>query len=92
MKRIPAGLAGTALLVTLAGCFNPFKPEILNQRVTSTAPTPNSPQNAVRLFEWCWVNRGVDEYRELFTDDYVFISAGTDSAGNPSRAATTLRR
>ena len=85
MKRIPAGLAGTALLVTLAGCFNPFKPEILNQRVTSTAPTPNSPQNAVRLFEWCWVNRGVDEYRELFTDDYVFISAGTDSAGNQNR-------
>ena len=85
MRRLCAGFAGTALLVMLAGCFNPFSPRVLNQRVTSTAPTPNSPQNAVKLFEWCWVNRGVDEYRELFTDDYVFISAEKDSAGNESR-------
>jgi hypothetical protein len=85
MRRFAPALVALALLAFLAGCFNPFSPEVLNQRVTSAAPTPNSPQNAVKLFEWCWVNRGVDEYRELFTDDYVFISAGTDSAGNPSR-------
>lgn len=91
MRRSARGLAAVGLLVTLAGCFNPFRPDILNQRVTSTAPTPNSPQNAVKLFEWCWVNRGVDEYRELFTDDYVFISAGTDSAGNPSREIQARR-
>jgi hypothetical protein len=91
MRRIAFGLAAVGLLVTLAGCFNPFSPEVLNQRVTSTAPTPNSPQKAVELFQWCWVNRGVDEYRELFTDDYVFISAGTDSAGNPSREIQARR-
>jgi hypothetical protein len=85
MRRFAPALVALALLAFLAGCFNPFSPEVLNQRVTSAAPTPNSPQNAVKLFEWCWVNRGVDEYRELFTDDYVFISASTDSAGNPSR-------
>jgi len=79
---ILAGLAGTLLV---AGCFNPFQPEVLNQRVSSAAPTPNSPQNAVKLFEWCWVNRGVEEYRQLFTDDYVFISANPDSAGNSNR-------
>ena len=79
---ILAAIAGAALV---AGCFNPFQPEVLNQRVTSAAPTPNSPQNAVKLFEWCWVNRGVDQYRELFTDDYVFISANPDSAGNSNR-------
>lgn len=91
MRRIAPGLIAAGLLVTLAGCFNPFSPEVLNQRVTTTAPTPNSPQNAVKLFEWCWVNRGVDEYRELFTDDYVFISAGTDSAGNQSREIQARR-
>ena len=91
MRRIVAAIAAFGLLVPLAGCFNPFSPQILNQRVTSAAPTPNSPQNAVKLFEWCWVNRGVDEYRELFTDDYVFISAGTDSAGNPSREIQARR-
>jgi hypothetical protein len=91
MRRIASGLAAVGLLVTLGGCFNPFSPEVLSQRVTSTAPTPNSPQNAVKLFEWCWVNRGVDEYRELFTDDYVFISASTDSAGNQSREIQARR-
>ena len=91
MRRTAPALAAAGLLVTLAGCFNPFSPEVLSQRVTSTAPTPNSPQNAVKLFEWCWVNRGVDEYRELFTDDYVFISAGTDSAGNQSREIQARR-
>ena len=85
MKRNVLKIAAVAMLVPLAGCFNPFRPDILSQRVTSTAPTPDSPQNAVKLFQWCWVNRGVDEYRELFTDDYVFISAGTDSAGNQNR-------
>jgi len=85
MRRSLCGLAALTGLLLVAGCFNPFQPEVLSQRVTSAAPTPNSPQNAVKLFEWCWVNRGVDEYRELFTDDYVFISAATDSAGNPSR-------
>jgi hypothetical protein len=91
MRRNAPGLVALALMVTLAGCFNPFSPTVLNQRVTTTAPTPNSPQNAVKLFEWCWVNRGVDEYRELFTDDYVFISAGTDSAGNASRQIQARR-
>src|SRR5262249_23038115 len=91
MRRLLPGLAALAGIGLLSGCFNPFQPEILNQRVTSAAPTPNSPQNAVKLFEWCWVNRGVDEYRELFTDDYVFQSATTDSAGNGSRDILTRR-
>lgn len=85
MRRPWPIVAAPAVLLLVAGCFNPFRPEVLNQRVTSAAPTPNSPQNAVKLFEWCWVNRSVDQYRELFTDDYVFISAATDSAGNQNR-------
>jgi hypothetical protein len=79
----------TALAVT--GCFNPFSPEIVTQRVTSVAPAPSSPQNAVKLFEWCWKNRGVEEYRELFTDDYTFQSAELDSAGNTTRDVLTRR-
>jgi hypothetical protein len=59
--------------------------------VTTIAPSPTSPQNAVKLFEWCWVNRGVDEYKELFTADYVFLSAGTDSAGNQTREIQARR-
>jgi hypothetical protein len=86
-------MLATAILASLAaaGCFNPFSPTILSERVTTIAPSPNSPQNAVKLFEWCWVNRGVEEYKELFTADYVFLSAGTDSAGNPTREIQARR-
>ena len=91
MRRLAPSIVALAGLATLAGCFNPFSPRVLSQRVVTLAPSPNTPENAVKLFEWCWVNRGVDEYRELFTDDYVFISAGTDSAGNPSREIQARR-
>ena len=91
MRRFAPSLAALVALVAVAGCFNPFSPRVLSERVTSVAPAPTTPQNAIRRFEWCWVNRGVQEYKELFTDDYVFISAGLDSAGNPSREIQARR-
>ena len=91
MRRVTRlSIAASAVLV-LAGCFNPFNPDILTERVTSVAPSPTTPQNAVRLFEWCWKNRGIDEYRELFTADYEFLSAGLDSAGNQTREIQARR-
>lgn len=70
------------LSMLLVGCFNPFSPLVSNDRgVSSPAPVPNSPSNVIRLFEWCYNNRAIDEYRELFTDDYVFKFALGDSAG-----------
>ena len=91
MRRLIACLVLLVLAVVVAGCFNPFRPELLTQRVTTVAPSPTTPQNAVKLFEWCWVNRGVEEYKELFTDDYVFRSAELDSAGNGTREVLTRR-
>jgi len=89
-RSLPSLIAGVAALGA-AGCFNPFAPTVLTERVTTVAPSPTTPQNAVRLFEWCWKNRGVEEYKELFTADYVFVSAGLDSAGNPSREIQARR-
>lgn len=91
MRRISMLLAAFIASIGAAGCFNPFRPVILSERVTTVAPSPTTPQNAVKLFEWCWVNRGVEEYKELFTEDYVFLSAGTDSAGNPRREVQARR-
>ena len=88
MRRMPSALVVLSVAIGAAGCFNPFAPRLLTQRVTSVAPSPSSPENAVKLFEWCWVNRGVEEYKELFTADYVFKSAELDSAGNQSRIET----
>ena len=91
MRRVLPLLVAASALLLLAGCFNPFAPNILTQRVTSEAPSPTTPQNAVRLFEWCWKNRGVEEYKELFTADYEFLSAGLDSAGNKTREIQARR-
>jgi hypothetical protein len=91
MRRTHRLLLAAAAPLLLAGCFNPFSPEILTERVTSAAPSPTTPQNAVRLFEWCWKYRGVEEYKELFTEDYVFVSAGLDSAGNTTREIQARR-
>ena len=91
LLRSASRLLLAAVPLVLAGCFNPFNPDILTQRVTSAAPSPTTPQNAVRLFEWCWKNRGVEEYAELFTEDYQFLSAGLDSAGNETREIQARR-
>lgn len=73
-------MGGLSLL--LVGCFNPFSPLVsVDRGVSSPAPVPNSPSNCIRLFEWCYNNRAIDEYRELFTDDYTFKFAAGDSAG-----------
>ena len=39
----------------------------------------------LRLYEWCWNHRDPDVYRELFTEDYQFQFATTDTAGNSYR-------
>lgn len=91
MRRLALLLVFLTAAFAVAGCFNPFMPTVLNERVTTVAPTPTTPADAIRLFEWCWVNRGVEEYKELFTDDYVFQSAAVDSAGNGTRDVITRR-
>src|SRR5712692_4455307 len=91
MRRNILILVALVAAVALAGCFDPFSPQVLTQRVTTVAPTPTTPQNAVKLFEWCWKHRGVEEYKELFTADYLFASATLDSAGNQQRDVVTRR-
>ena len=80
--RLVAALALLALPVGVAGCFNPFSPRLAPVLGHSTpAPVPNSPSNLLRLFEWCYNNRAITEYRELFTDDYRFVFDPVDSTG-----------
>ncbi len=71
---------------TLAGCFNPFDPLVFREGGTaSTAPSPTSPENTLRLLQWCWTNRAPDLYEEIFTDDYEFVFGATDSTGQAYR-------
>jgi len=48
------------------------------------APTASSPALAIRRFEWAVNHRDIDAFDDLFSDDFEFISAGTDSTG-PAR-------
>jgi hypothetical protein len=59
--------------------------------VADTSPARDTPAGAVRLLEWSWKNRGIDHYREIFTDDYRFLFAEADSAGNAYRDVPYIR-
>ena len=83
MRTFMAAGAVALLMLGVSGCFNPFSPRIApTTGIYVPPPTPNSPQNVVRLFEWCWKNRDITVYSEIFTDDFRFIFALGDSAGN----------
>jgi hypothetical protein len=51
-------------------------------------PTPNTPQNAVKLLEWCWDERDNTLYRDVFTDDFTYQFAVSDSQS----VGTTINR
>ena len=83
----PAALAIPLVLaaVLLGGCFNPFNPRVERGRVgvSDPPPQPTRPDLVVRLLEWCYDHRAYAEYEEIFTEDFVFAFAETDSAGRP---------
>ncbi|HTO90241.1 MAG TPA: hypothetical protein VMJ70_03850 [Candidatus Sulfotelmatobacter sp.] len=88
-----AGLASIALSLGLTGCFNPFDPRLSNQSgISEPAPNPNTTSNILNLFAWCWNHRAIDEYSEVFTDDFQFQFAATDSAGNAFTGRALFRQ
>jgi hypothetical protein len=89
LRAWPAALL---LLLGLAGCFNPFDPRIApTTGIYIPPPTPNSAQNVIRLFEWCWRNRDITTYEQIFTADFRFVFALGDSAGNLFRDEPVTR-
>lgn len=71
--------------IMAAGCFNPFDPQVSGFGTTEPPPYPDSPQNALRFLEWCYEQRAIAEYRELFSDDYRFVFGQLDPDGNAYR-------
>jgi len=71
-----------AAVLCLAGCS-------VTHHVTGPLPVrkplANSPTAAIRLFEWGWNNRDFGACRSLLTDDFRFVFALGDSAGNQFR-------
>lgn len=69
----------TAVLVLalMAGCGKSSKKP--NDPDVPVPPTPNSPQNALKLLEWGWDQRDTVTYRNVFTDDFIYSFAVSDS-------------
>ena len=80
VSRRPRHLALALALLVFAGCST----RTTVPRVESVSG-PTTPQNAVKLFEWAFVNRDLPTIASLLTADFEFLTAGTDSAGNPAR-------
>lgn len=55
------------------------------------APTPDSPEAALRLFEWSYNNKSLSGCRDLFTADYRFHFSPFDSAGGAYRGTPWTR-
>jgi hypothetical protein len=92
LRRCLSACTVGLLLLSVSGCFNPFAPRIApTTSVYVPPPEPNSPQNVIRLFEWCWKNRDITVYNQIFTDDFRFIFALGDSAGNLVREDPVTR-
>lgn len=87
MRRTLVFLIAVAL-VLLASCRQTTRPVPIPPE---PPPVANSPVNAVRLLEWCWNHRDCDALSPLFTEDYVFVFALGDSAGNPYRSSPWTR-
>src|SRR5688572_12472461 len=93
MTRTARRIALATLIVTgLAGCFNPFRPNLApDGGVPEAPPSPGSAVGVLELFEWCWDHRNLPTYRELFTEDFRFQFALGDSAGNSFQGRATNR-
>lgn len=76
------GLLALAALAA-SGCLNPFEPRVGTAAAVAVAPPrPSTPQGVLQLFRWCWVNRSITEYEDLFTDDFRFAFGAADSLDN----------
>jgi hypothetical protein len=90
--RAALGMTGVMIAVLVTGCFNPFSPKVApNRGVSKAPPAPSSAEGVVRLFEWCWNNQDIDQYQEIFTDDFKFQFGATDTAGNAFRDRALTR-
>ena len=80
-KLMLAFLAVAALIAGAMGCLNPFRPLVgAGVAVSEPPPKPTTPQGALQLLRWCWVNRSIAEYEELFTDDFRFAFTDAEAA------------
>jgi PKD repeat protein len=60
-------------------------------RVASAQPPPDSPTNALAFLQWCWQNRDVAHYHEVFADNFQYYFDYQNPAGVPYLATPWSR-
>jgi len=98
--------AAVAILtvVALTSCLPTENTSVLKSVRVATAPSNATavaavtarraegfPVDIVRSFVRCWTKQDANAYAELFTDDFRFVFAPNDSAGNPFKGRPWLR-
>ncbi len=83
----PSRWTTPALVLALVGLFavtgcggKSSKP---TQPTPPTPPSPSSPQNVVLRFQWGWSHLDRESFRQILSNDFAFVFAAADSAGNP---------
>src|SRR5580765_7058707 len=82
VRRMPLGAALMVLSIVLVGCSDKSSKPAPTQPAPQPGFVADSPVNAVRLFEWSLEYRDLDRLSSLFTDDFLFGCAASDSSGN----------
>ncbi len=77
-------LVAVVVLAALAGCSTEEHvtgPSRSHPTIVS-APVADSPEYAVRLFQWGWNHRDLESFRRVLPGDFRFVFALADSSGN----------
>jgi hypothetical protein len=80
-RLIPFAAALGAIAVLGCGCAT----TLVTPEPVDEPPPASSAAAAVQRFAWGFNHKDVEVVRGLLTDDFQFITAGLDSAGNPDR-------
>ena len=72
---------GTFLVAALSGCST----TVVAPAPAEEQPAASSAVGAVSRLAWGFSHKDIDVVRGLLADDFLFVTAGTDSAGNPAR-------
>jgi len=79
------------LAIALAGITACEKSPPTASSLNEPPPEPNSPFNALHLFDWSYDHRSIEQYRRLFTDDFRFFFSELDSSGDAYRVIPWTR-
>jgi hypothetical protein len=70
------------LLISLGSGCATHKP---NAPIAVVYPTTDTPVHVLEALQWAYRHRDLEFYETLFTEDFVFVFAEQDSAGNAFR-------